>query len=204
MGMQYSRGLIAGYPFENSGADIVGVNNGTVYGATYVDGQCGRALSFDGINDYVELPLINLPIMSISAKVKFENVAQDMSIVCKDSRVPNRSYQFRTSGTELLVVLFTPDGTFISETTGVNIKTNIWRHVAFTYDGANIRIYADGLLRITTPCTGDIASNELTPKIGRINTTTQTWAKGLIDNVQIFNRALTVNEIKRLYLNLGI
>ena len=55
MGMMYSRGLVAGYSFENTANDILGVNNGTVYGATYVDGQCGRALSFDGVDDYVDL-----------------------------------------------------------------------------------------------------------------------------------------------------
>lgn len=74
MGMMYSRGLVAGYPFENTANDILGVNNGTVNGAAYVDGQCGRALSFDAIDDYVDLGTcseLNLQEFTICCTFKF-------------------------------------------------------------------------------------------------------------------------------------
>jgi len=52
------RGLVAYYSFDDCSAkDLSGNgNDGIIYGAKCVDGKFGKALSFDGVNDYVEVP----------------------------------------------------------------------------------------------------------------------------------------------------
>jgi hypothetical protein len=204
MGMQYSRGLVAGYPFENTAADIMGVNNGTVYGATYVDGQCGRALSFDGVDDFVTLPnFVFLPTsdnssFSVSCRVKIPNTINGFGTLCV------------LNGWQLFVMGDTNYGVgFRNLNTGASgISTNmpsrnIYHHIVYVNNNGIKSIYINTLIPNTFSSPG---YNVLVPNnIGLYNINySSTLFKGIIDNLQIFNRALTVNEIKRLYLNLGI
>ena len=80
-----------------------------------------------------------------------------------------------------------------------SITLNAWYHVAGTYDGYDIKMYVNGALVATTPFRGTIIPSVLRPKIGRLADTVQAtggrfWA-GMIDEVRIFNRALSQTEI---------
>lgn len=202
MGMQYSRGLVAGYPFENTANDIMGVNNGTVYGATFVDGQCGRALSFDGVDDYVDLGTMIVALnqkFTISCKL-YLTAYQVGAAVCLGSQFAtqgvfmgsclsgNIRFGAYIGGAYRIIQL--PQTTFL----------NNWKHCVLTYDGTNLILYINCLDSGNVAIVGSV-NYEAGSNFGRFAVYSY---KGLIDNVQIFNRALTVNEIKRLYLNLGI
>src|SRR3972149_11340288 len=52
-------GLVGEWHFDGDAKDTSGNgNDGTIYGATFVDGKFGKALSFDGVNDYVGTPSV--------------------------------------------------------------------------------------------------------------------------------------------------
>ena len=69
---QSDEGLVAEWHFDEGSGSVVkdisgNGNNGTIYGATWVDGKFGKALSFDGMDDYVEITYGSLsPIGSLS------------------------------------------------------------------------------------------------------------------------------------------
>ena len=70
-----------------------------------------------------------------------------------------------------------------------------WTHLALTYDGANLRFYVDGALTGTTPTTGSIASSATALTIGSDPFYGQYYA-GLIDEIRIYNTALTQAQIQ--------
>jgi len=80
---------------------------------------------------------------------------------------------------------------------------NKWYHFVGTYDGSNIRIYKNGAQVGITPRTGTLAVNDITAKIGTYQGTNYNF-DGLIDEVRIYNAALTTAQIRfQYYAGLG-
>ena len=82
------------------------------------------------------------------------------------------------------------------------VPAGIWTHVAGTYDGTNINLYMNGQLIGATPATGNITLSNSELNIGRDPGYPTKLFKGLIDEVEIFNRALSIQEIADIY-NVG-
>jgi hypothetical protein len=70
--------------------------------------------------------------------------------------------------------------------------TKAWHHVVMTYDGFNIKLYVDGVLKVTTAKTGAIATNNFDFKMGAS-------MAGKLDDMRVYNRALSQTEITALY-----
>jgi len=81
-----------------------------------------------------------------------------------------------------------------------NLADNQWHNLVGTYDGAIQKLYIDGGLVSTTSQTGNIVASNIQLTIGY---DTPIWLgtywKGLIDQVKIFNGALTADDIKNEY-----
>ena len=71
---------------------------------------------------------------------------------------------------------------------------NTWTHVAMTYDGANLRFYQNGTLVTTKATTGAMAVTAGALKIGGDSIWGE-WFQGSLDEVRVYNRALTAAEI---------
>ena len=68
-----------------------------------------------------------------------------------------------------------------------------------TYDGVNMKVYVNGVLSTSTPKTGDITyTNVKTATIGSWDSGDNN-ANALIDEVRVYNRALTATEVNQLY-----
>jgi len=80
--------------------------------------------------------------------------------------------------------------------TGVRMADDTWYHFVATYDGSELNVYVNGVLKATKTRTLNTAVSKLT--IGARNDNTKKY-KGGIDEVGIWNRALTVDEISLLY-----
>jgi hypothetical protein len=73
---------------------------------------------------------------------------------------------------------------------------NTWTHLAATYSGAQLRLYVNGALVASTPVTGSYAVNSNPLWIGG-NAVYGEHFRGKLDDVRVYNRALTLAEIQR-------
>jgi hypothetical protein len=76
-----------------------------------------------------------------------------------------------------------------------SLPVNTWSHIATTYDGANQRFYVNGVLVGTTPGAGSITVSNGSIRIGGDASSTGEFFHGLIDEVRLYNRALSAAEI---------
>lgn len=94
-------------------------------------------------------------------------------------------------------------------TGGLHGKTEVtageWHHVAGTYDGANVRLYVDGVEDPAGPVAHDagLSTNNCEVRIGGNSEKPERCWNGLIDDVRIYNYALSEAEIKALYAGQG-
>ena len=73
-----------------------------------------------------------------------------------------------------------------------------WHHMAATYDGAEGRIYIDGVLDVTSPGTGQINISDYNFYIGENAQATGRFLHGILDDVRIYNQALSATDISRI------
>lgn len=194
--------------------DIRSGNNGTLQnGATTVIGKVGNAFSFDGTNDYVNIPeQPNLKItgpMTIDAWIKTPGTGNKFAGIA--GKIPklyfnganrpgylisvNQYGKFRCDFIEDVNI---SQGTAISTTT---VTDNVFHHVAATYDGNHVRVYVDGILEAEEPYSDGIGDNDEPVRIGF---EPSTWLgaryfRGIIDEVGIYDRALSDAEIQAIY-----
>ncbi len=71
---------------------------------------------------------------------------------------------------------------------------NSWTHVTATYDGAMVRLYVNGVQEAQTVATGAITTSNINTVIGTGNQGTTNFYKGDLDEVRIYNRALSAQE----------
>lgn len=178
----------------------VNSNNGVlVNGPTWVSGKIGGALLFDGVNDYVDLgnpqALVPSSEITISAWVNLSNNVDTRMIISKDDDI-NPSTYLRTQGSAARCQV---GGTRVGDFG--NIPANTWVHLACTYNGSSVVLYINGIQVGSVPKTGSIANNPSNWNIGsRLNGSVFLMA-GSIDDVRIYNRALSVSEIQNIFLS---
>jgi hypothetical protein len=91
---------------------------------------------------------------------------------------------------------FTTSGGALRAVTGTAVlPTNAWTHIAVTYDGANMRFYVNGVQVRAVLRSGAIAATGGALHIGGNDVWGGEFFKGLIDEVRVYNRALSAAEI---------
>ena len=199
-------GLVAGYGFdEGSGGSVADAsgnnNNGTVGGAGWVPiGKSGGALNFDGTNDWVTVPDANsLDLttgMTVSAWVRPDNLGTAWRSVMFKERPGAVVYGLyaNTSGQVPNV-----EATFGNTTEDVRgttkVPDNQWTYLAGTYDGTTLRMYVNGNLVGSEALGGAMTTSTSPLRIGG----NERWGEffdGLIDEVRVYNRALSATEIQ--------
>jgi len=178
-------------------------NHGTIYGATRVRGIIGKALSFDGVDDYVEVPdsasLQDIKKITVVAWIyPYTGYGQEYPRIVEKGNVEPFRFYITASNGKLTVGLNTVSET-IYRSNKTAIPENKWTMAAFTYDGVYLRIYLNGNLdKETTENAGDLDTFSTITHIGNFPTGNRTF-NGIIDEVRIYNRALSPGEIKIIY-----
>lgn len=218
-------GLVAYYSFdEGSGTflhDHSGTgNNGFINAAVWSSsGRSGSALSFPGMTDdggtsWVAVPdssSLDLTTgMTLEAWVNpatlngFENVGGLIGVLVKEKEFPDLCYGLFASSSGGNVpaadVFIDWDQTVYGPW---QLALNAWTHLAATYDGATLNLYVNGVLVASSPQTGAIATAPGSLYIG----SGEYWGQyftGMIDEVRIYNRALSQDEIQADMLPPGI
>ncbi|MHC4570758.1 MAG: LamG-like jellyroll fold domain-containing protein [Planctomycetota bacterium] len=215
-------GLVGHWQFdEGSGtiaADSSGYNNvgSLINGPTWtVQGE----LSFDGVDDYVDIaddPSLDMTTkLTVALWINQPVLATDKALTAKWDYQTQGCWAFQTANInsdELMVFIATRLGDNGSggngKTTGANMATGSWYHVAFVYDGegaANadrLKVYVDGQEK-TLSFAGTIPSflqnSSASVKIGEFGGILHRYFNGLIDDVRIYERPLSTEEVLQLY-----
>jgi chitodextrinase len=195
--------LVAAYSFdEGSGATVSDAsgngNNGTISGATWTaSGKYGKALSFNG-GSMVTIPdAASLHLSSAMTLEAWVNpTATDSS--WRDVIYKGNDNYF-LEGTSLNGSAPDVGGTFGGAGADVAgssaLAANTWSYLAGTYDGATLRLYVNGTQVASQARTGAIATSTNPLTIGGDPIFGQ-WFSGLIDEVRVYNAALTASQIQ--------
>ncbi len=199
-----SSGLVLGLGFEETtgtaATDSSSANNpGAVNGATRTaDGRFGRALSFDGVNDRVDVAdSASLDLtsgMTLEAWVRPTSVSGWRTGIVKERGTGGHVYALYPSGGAAPVAENYVVSTYNSAPSGSALPVNTWTHLASTYDGSMLRLYVNGEQRAATPVSGAMAATTNPLRIGGHAAWGEYFA-GLIDEVRVYNRALSAAEI---------
>ena len=168
------------------------------------------AYEFDGANDKILLGDLNGQIggqdkLTISAWVYRDDTGDDR-IVCKSSgtNVANHAFSMgvvNAGGTESRIRMRVGTTTMVATSMdgALTFPTQEWTHLAMTYDGTELRSYVNGELDPNVfSVNGNLLSTADPVTIGNVNNAQNRHFNGKLDDVGLWNRALTANEIESL------
>jgi glucose/arabinose dehydrogenase len=200
-------GLVAAYTFaEGTGTTTVDVsgngNTGTLAGGTAWApvGRFGKALSFDGVNDLVSVA--DAAALDLTAGMTIEAWVNPAALSGW------RTVAFKAAPGGLAYALYAhddaprPAGTVntggaldVSAPGTAALPLNSWTHLAVTFGGGTLRLYVNGVQVGTQAATGNLRTTANALTIGG-NGVWSEWFGGLIDEVRVYNRALSQAEIQ--------
>lgn len=180
-------------------------NTGTIYGATFATDRKGRAnsaMSFDGVNDYIDCgnnSSLNITgAITISTWIKINKLDNQYRAVIEVA--PHYPIK-QTNSNQIRFQINTIDGLNAVYFTAPQIKT--WYHLALSYsknDPNGLIVYINGVkIGNKNTYSGQLSSISSTWKIGGPPSSPTLAFNGLIDDVRIYNRALSAEEIAFLY-----
>ena len=202
-------GLVASYSFnEGTGTTLADRSGngrtGTVSGATWTSqGRFGGALSFDGVNDWVTVAdanalgsddrndagsvgLSNGERQRVVAQRHHQGAAERRGL--QPVREHRRERPDRVRGTGRAA------GRPLDARGTAAVPLNTWTHLAATYDGTTLRLFVNGTQVGSRAVSGALLTSSGVLRIGG-NSLWGEYFAGRIDEVRIYNRALTQSEI---------
>jgi hypothetical protein len=189
--------LISWWPAEGNSYDIRNVNEGTRHGVTFAAGMVDQAFSFDGMSR-VSAPTSDLPTGSDDRTLEFWVKAnkfldgEAFFVGYGNFGTSEQTYHLGAAGDTLF---FSQWGQAIF---GPKLLTGRWYHVAVTNVGTGVTLYLDG----EVVAKGDLPID--TPRgthlyMGGLPHEPEKRLDGLIDEVSIYKRALSLTEIQAIY-----
>jgi len=192
-------GLVSWWPGDGNTSDIIGPNDGTLTnGATFAPGKVDQAFSFDGIGDAV--------VSSVDGIAELQQFTID-AWVMQNSLPDSQIHRYVTladkavlrydgiNGNKQLDFYIKIGGYFRHVRVNNILKVNVFQHVAGTYDGNTMRLYLDGQEVGSLPVSGWVSPAHWV-EFGFGNPESM---DGLIDEVGIYDRALSDLEIQGIY-----
>lgn len=194
-----TNGLIGHYSFDGNAKDhSSNGKDGTTYGATIVDGIVSQAYLFNGTSDYVEVPQghnLLTPDSTISMWIYSTSwTNQAFESLIGSRQVGNDGVMFFTSTNGA----FSCDWGSNRWSTGYIIPLNQWIHLAVTRDSLGRKLYVNGTLFNSTTAAGGPITADTVLQIGNVPGSSY-YFQGKMDDVRIYNRALSSGEINTLY-----
>lgn len=209
LGSQINRGhplahhLVSFWAFNESGGlaakDSAGINDGVISASVpWVGGKNGSALSFDAVDthnvqiadtgtlaftDKVTIAALVRPTATVSTYGIFEKTIGGVTDTAYSLIQVSNTFAFRILQT-----------TFIRVVTSPAIVSDAWFSLVATYDGANLLIYANGILQATSARTGAFDSGAGISLIGERGSALSPF-QGRIENVGVWHGALSAADI---------
>ena len=215
-----TNGLVGYWPFNGNANDVSGNgNNGTVNGATITtdrNGNVNSAYSFNGTSNFIEVQDNNLLDVSnnftISLWMKISDYAVALSsdpqstVLSKPRQLGfatgyaiSAYYNLNLNKFSFSYNIGTSGG---GQTSNAATPLNTWINVIYTYDGSTSKLYKNGVLESSSMISYVLPNFSTSLFFGKEfdnTSTSKRYFKGLIDDVGIWNRALTQQEITNLF-----
>jgi PKD repeat protein len=199
--------LVAHWPMNEGSpstsiADVSGNGNtGTINGATWIGIGANKALSFDGSGDYVDCG--NDASLNITDSITIEAWVKTTEgngyIVSKRvAESDHTNYKFRIYNNYLYFVYYNGTSHIGIADNSFALNDGNWHYVAVSYDRQYVRLYVDGIEVKNEAHTETLITNTAPVLIGKQpNTGWEAYFNGNIDEVRIYNGALTQAEINQ-------
>jgi hypothetical protein len=202
-----SADLVAHYEFEGDAHDSSGngLHGSLVDGATIIiDADRDYVLSLDGAGGYVNCgddPRFNITnSITVTSWIKVGAYDKNrQAIISKGNKAWSLHRRGNLNGLEFLCAGIDVSGSAWSLIQGsISVNDGQWHHVAGVYDGSKIKLYVDGILDNSEVATGSIGTSPYSVLIGENSDNPNRLWNGLIDDVRIYDNALSAAEIAEL------
>jgi len=180
-------------------------NNGILVNSPiWVDGKYNKALSFDGANTYVKI--LHSPSLDCSSAITLSLYIFPNGHQASYHRLIDKEY----STAFALNVMNNDKLNLAIDIGGVNqefnsvgtFDINMWNHIDVVYDGSHVIFYINGVPDEQVPSPlGNIGTNMYNLFISKYFAGNGFAFNGIIDDVRIYNRALSETEIENIYEN---
>lgn len=210
-----TNGLVGYWPFNGNANDASGnANNGTNNGATLTTdrfGNANSAYSFNGTSNYINLNIVLTSPFSISLWVnvnQFKSYAYGSTFIGSkiigtiNNNYPNTGFECGLDGVQSNYGIH---GCAFYNNTNISsnnlLTLNNWKYVVCTYDGINLKYYDNGQLIGSASGVYNLNQSKLTvgARLVYNNNSPYFFLDGKVDDIGVWNRALTQQEITSLY-----
>jgi hypothetical protein len=211
-----SNGLVGYWTFDgkntnwNTGttADVSGQGNtGTLVAMSTSTsgtiGKIGQAFSFDGAASYIAEPNSSLNVgatFTMTGWMKVNRARSDFHVILSKGPKTTGHYEIYIAVTTGELRFFSPDLANSDVGSGYTIDDGKWHHVAISYNGSTMTFYVDGSQVATQVVSGTISNQTALLDIGKeAAVESPKFFSGSLDDLRIYNRALSPTEIQQLY-----
>lgn len=212
----FPQSLVAHYPLNGNTNDLSGNNNtGTIIGGvtptTDRFGNPNSAMQFNGIDGYIEVP--NSPSLqsptnaiTMAGWIYIESFpTNQVAVAGFINKTNNPSYgqyglNYHHWATPSAIHFYGSGGT-LGYGAPIDLQIGEWYFMASTYDGNEVNIYLNGQIIGTQAVTGSIVPDDNPLTLGLDTPGDTEYLHGKLDDVRIYNRALSQQEILERYTN---
>lgn len=203
-------GLLAHLPLNGNGNDVSGSNNSVtlsstgVYPSRGITGIPNEAMLFNGAveqgqGSFPGSILNNLNACALSFWFNVSSITNGMSLVGQDNILEAGFY----TGPNRIIVFHPTSG---STSYNLSVATNQWVHVAINTSSTGMQVYLNGVLAGSQNGNHTLGNNTTPTRIGGnvVNTSNNSFLRGALDEVRIYNRTLSTDEINVLSAAVGV
>lgn len=175
----------------------------------YVAGRSGQGIRFDGVDDRINIPdstALRPASFTLSAWFKADSFATAFAVISKPRTAapwssPFTSWLIRVNNSSTIEFGLANAGYSGTTATGLTMVSGQWYHVVMTYDGTTRVGYLNGTQVLSNSFTAPVSYAAQPVLIGADHGASPVgdMTRGVIDEVRIYNRALSTNEVRTLY-----
>jgi uncharacterized repeat protein (TIGR03803 family) len=189
-------GLVNWWRGENNGADAAGGNTaGLSNGVAFAAGRVGQAFSFDGIDDLLQVNASAIaPPWSAEFWVNRQATTNDSAVLIGDNATALKLEQYPNIKKVGYTIWGVRDYNFANS---LPLPIGSWTHLVFVGSTTNIQLYINGAFVDSINTNWTLPRGTIGYDVAQGN---KKQLKGLLDEMSLYNRMLTTNEIQSLYL----
>jgi len=193
---------IALYPLDGNANDLSGNYSGTPTDVSYGVGEFDLAGVFNGSSSWIDLSDNSFKLSTIAVSAWFNSAStQNLQNIysCYDYQGQSRGFNIRLQDNNLILFQTYKSNVNSSLFSSSQIQRNTWNHVAVVATQSSVSIYINGSLDNSGSIVGFDYFTTHPFSIGRAAGEAEHYFDGSIDQVRIFNKALSAAEVTTLY-----